>query len=205
MSDEPSTMDVGLVTSVPESEAAAAPPDDPEPEPKPLPTPQPTPQPVPTQEPTPAPMPEPSSTPRAAPPPPEQRPTPVATKANRTPYSARRTNHPASQNAASRPSSNTGGINGPHGARPRYRSNPRPDYPPDARRNRQEGLVIVSVEVAADGRAISTSLVKSSGFPMLDQAAVQAVRRWTFEPATSAGLPVASRVDVPVRFHLDQR
>jgi protein TonB len=63
-------------------------------------------------------------------------------------------------------------------------------------------VVIVNVEVDADGRAADVSLSRSSGFPLLDQAALEAVRRWTFEPAREGGFPVASRVDVPVRFSL---
>jgi len=45
----------------------------------------------------------------------------------------------------------------------------------------------------------------SSGVPTLDQAALNAVRRWTFEPAhLTGGLPVASTVNVPLRFSLAQ-
>ncbi len=87
-------------------------------------------------------------------------------------------------------------------ARPRYRSNPKPDYPPESRRAGQQGVVLFAVEVTADGRAASVQLSRSSGFPLLDTAALQAVRRWTFEPARTAGIPTASRVEVPVRFDL---
>jgi protein TonB len=69
---------------------------------------------------------------------------------------------------------------------------------------RQQGVVMVSVEVSADGRASDVSVSRSSGFPQLDEAAERAVRRWIFEPAKSAGLPVASRVEVPVRFSLSE-
>jgi protein TonB len=83
-----------------------------------------------------------------------------------------------------------------------YLSNPRPDYPEVARRQHQEGLVILSVEVDSDGRPSEVSVAHGSGFPLLDQAAVQAVRSWRFEPARAGGIPVSSRVDVPVRFRL---
>jgi protein TonB len=66
----------------------------------------------------------------------------------------------------------------------------------------QQGLVLLSVEVGADGRPQDVSLKHSSGFSALDQAAIQAVRRWSFEPARVAGMTIASRVDVPVRFSL---
>jgi protein TonB len=95
-----------------------------------------------------------------------------------------------------------GANRGPLSSHASYLSNPKPDYPPDARRQRQEGVVVVNVEVEADGRAGDVNVSRSSGFPLLDDAAVRAVRRWLFEPARAGGLPVASRVDVPVRFSL---
>lgn len=96
------------------------------------------------------------------------------------------------------------GANGPRHSRARYLSNPRPDYPEEARLRRQEGTVLVSVEVGADGRAKDVRLAESSGFPLLDSAALQAVRRWIFAPAEAGGLPVPSQVEIPVRFSLSQ-
>ena len=58
--------------------------------------------------------------------------------------------------------------------------------------------------MSAEGRATSVSLVRSSGFPRLDAAAVEGVRRWTFAPAQAAGLAIPSRVEVPVTFSLSQ-
>lgn len=86
--------------------------------------------------------------------------------------------------------------------KPRYRSNPRPDYPAEARRLRQEGRVLLEVEVSAAGLPTSVALKRGSGVPSLDAAALAAVRRWTFEPARTAGVPVAARVEVPVQFDL---
>jgi protein TonB len=58
--------------------------------------------------------------------------------------------------------------------------------------------------VQADGLPAEISLNRSSGHPLLDRAALDAVRRWTFEPGRAAGVPVASLVVVPVRFSLEQ-
>ncbi len=93
-----------------------------------------------------------------------------------------------------------GGVNSP--VRPR--SNPKPSYPPEARRLGQQGRVILEVQVGADGRVLSVNVKRSSGFPALDGAAVQTVQRWTFEPARVAGVPVVSRADVPVNFSMAQ-
>jgi protein TonB len=83
-------------------------------------------------------------------------------------------------------------------------SNPRPEYPEEARRQHQEGLVILSVEVGADGQPDNVTMSRGSGFPLLDQAAIEVVRLWRFEPARAGGIPVSSQVDVPVRFTLSR-
>jgi protein TonB len=63
---------------------------------------------------------------------------------------------------------------------------------------------MVVAQVSANGRTSSVSLMRSSGFPLLDAAAVNAVRRWTFVPAQAAGVAIPSRVEVPVNFSLSQ-
>ena len=87
---------------------------------------------------------------------------------------------------------------------PRYRSNPAPEYPIAAKRRREEGEVRLSVTVSRDGRPLRVSLLRSSGHALLDQAAIDAVLHWTFEPAMVAGVPVEDRVVVPVRFSLSR-
>ncbi len=90
-------------------------------------------------------------------------------------------------------------------ATPRYRSNPRPDYPIPSLRRGEEGIVLLNVQVGADGTPAAVSLNRSCGHPLLDRAALDAVRRWTFEPARAAGLPVSSSVVIPVRFSLAEQ
>lgn len=84
----------------------------------------------------------------------------------------------------------------------RYRSHPPPPYPIDSLRRREEGVVLLSVDIGPDGRATQVSLSRGSGSPSLDSAAIEAVYSWTFEPARNAGAPVASRAVIPVRFSL---
>jgi protein TonB len=67
---------------------------------------------------------------------------------------------------------------------------------------RQQGVVTLDILVSADGAAGDVTVVRSSGYPLLDHAAEDAVRRWTFEPARSAGMPIASHVQLPIRFSL---
>ncbi len=85
---------------------------------------------------------------------------------------------------------------------PRYRSNDRPAYPLAARLRGYEGMVLLSVEVSADGRVDDLMVKRSSGYEVLDRSALEAVRNWTFEPARRMGQPVRMRVDIPVKFVL---
>lgn len=75
-----------------------------------------------------------------------------------------------------------------------------PKYPLVARKAGVDGTVLVQALVGRDGRVHDTRIVKS--IPMLDTAAVEAVRQWTFKPALAKGKPVAVWVAVPVRFTL---
>jgi protein TonB len=97
--------------------------------------------------------------------------------------------------------SNSGGSGGTS-AVPRYRSNPRPPYPFQARTRGHEGLVVLMAEVREDGRVNSIRLKRSSGYASLDQSALSTVRSWLFEPARRLGMAVASVVEIPVRFSL---
>jgi TonB family protein len=89
-------------------------------------------------------------------------------------------------------------------AQPRYRTNPLPEYPYQARVRQWRGQVLLMVQVDANGRVENLEIERSSGHAVLDRAARQAVSRWEFMPALSAGVPVASQVMVPVRFELDR-
>jgi protein TonB len=88
-------------------------------------------------------------------------------------------------------------------AKPNYMKNPPPRYPEESRRLRQQGRVLLCVAVTAQGRASRVTLEKSSGFRLLDESAVQAVRGWKFHPARIGSMCVGSTVTVPVRFQLD--
>lgn len=88
------------------------------------------------------------------------------------------------------------------GQEARYRYNPPPPYPSLARRRGYEGTVFLLVEVLPGGSAGRIRIRKSSGFPLLDQAALKAVGRWRFEPALENGTARTSWVEVPIRFIL---
>ncbi len=85
-----------------------------------------------------------------------------------------------------------------------FRNRP-PAYPESARRKRQEGVVELFMEVTSQGRVSSVKIHKSSGYPELDQAALNAARRYRFKPATMGGIPVDSTTIQPIRFDLKDR
>ena len=82
---------------------------------------------------------------------------------------------------------------------------PRPSYPPEAYRSREEGTVVVMAQVDAMGNASDVELVKRSGSRVLDRAAMNEVRKWKFKPAMKDGKAVASAVKVPVDYRLDDQ
>lgn len=83
-----------------------------------------------------------------------------------------------------------------------YLSNPAPDYPAASRQLREQGNVQLRVFVTADGRVGELQVHQGSGFERLDQAAIDAVRRWRFVPARQGDGPVAAWVIVPINFTL---
>ncbi len=87
-------------------------------------------------------------------------------------------------------------------AEPRYRENRQPVYPPQARRKRQEGLVILLVVVDVRGTAEKVEVKQGTGFSLLDNAAVEAVRAWSFEPAKVDNHAIVSSVEIPISFKL---
>ncbi|HYK02868.1 MAG TPA: energy transducer TonB [Thermoanaerobaculia bacterium] len=76
-----------------------------------------------------------------------------------------------------------------------------PEYDENARRMRFSGVVIVECVIDERGAIDDVRLVKSL-VPDLDMAAVKAVRRWKFEPATSEGKPVAVVFNLSINFKL---
>lgn len=77
------------------------------------------------------------------------------------------------------------------------------DYPAEAKQRGEQGLVHVKALVGKDGRVTEVTVEPGQTVPpVLAQAAVAAVRQWTFEPGRSGGEPVAVWITVPVNFKL---
>ena len=80
---------------------------------------------------------------------------------------------------------------------------PKPKYPESARRDGKEGRVLLRVLVNEEGRSASVEVNRSSGVESLDQAALEAIKRWRFFPARYGEKPVESWVRIPIDFRLN--
>jgi protein TonB len=96
------------------------------------------------------------------------------------------------------------GVWGPQHVQPEFRHTPRPVYPEAARKDGKEGRVLLRVLVDEEGQSKIVEVNRSSGSPILDQAAVEAVKRWRFSPARYGDVPAASWVKIPVDFRLTE-
>ncbi len=86
--------------------------------------------------------------------------------------------------------------------RPQYLTNPPPEYPEVARRRGYEGVVLLKVRILPDGTIGDIQVERSSGHKLLDEAAINTVKRWTFIPAQRNGIPIPIWATIPIRFSL---
>lgn len=79
-----------------------------------------------------------------------------------------------------------------------------PVYPSAARQAGLEGTVTLRIQILANGRPDEITITRSTGYSVLDDAAVAAVRKWLFIPAKdrNSGRAVACTTTLPVSFRL---
>jgi len=77
-----------------------------------------------------------------------------------------------------------------------------PVYPEEAKQNRIFGIVILELMIKEDGTVGDARVLKPLPYG-LDQAALDAVRQWRFEPATIDGKPVPVTFNITINFKLD--
>jgi len=82
---------------------------------------------------------------------------------------------------------------------------PEPVYPVWSRKRGEEGRVVIQVEISAEGQVLKVQVADSSSYARLDRAALEAVRKAAFRPATDAGHPVGSITKVAYKFQLERR
>lgn len=79
-----------------------------------------------------------------------------------------------------------------------------PSYPFRAKRRGVEGKVEVRFLVDKKGRVSQVSLIQAEPEGVFEESALKAVRKWRFEPGKKDGQPVATWVQVPIRFELSR-
>lgn len=85
-----------------------------------------------------------------------------------------------------------------------YLNNPKPVYPPAARRRGETGTVLLRVQISESGEALMVEVKSSSGSESLDRSARETVAKWKFAPARKGAHPVAAWVIVPIKFTLNE-
>jgi protein TonB len=85
-----------------------------------------------------------------------------------------------------------------------YLNNPAPVYPKAAQRMGMQGRVVLRVRVLASGHVGEVEIKQSSGKALLDEAALSAVKGWTFAPAKRGSTAIDAWAQVPIDFKLAQ-
>jgi len=74
-----------------------------------------------------------------------------------------------------------------------------PDYPADEKKSGKDGVVLLHV-VVDDHGAVRDPIVDAGPGPAFAKAAIEAVKKWTFQPGKLNGQPVAVIVSVTMQF-----
>ena len=85
---------------------------------------------------------------------------------------------------------------------PRYKNLVNPKYPKDAKRAEKEGKVALQAIIDVNGIPQNIKALTNLGFG-LEEAAIEALKKTTFHPATKAGKPINITVRIPYEFKLD--
>ncbi len=121
------------------------------------------------------------------------------------PVTPSKSTNPTAQSAAGAAASNTPGSSDitPPISNAAYLNNPHPPYPRQSRRLGEQGQVILSVHIDTDGTAVDALIKQTSGYPRLDEIALQTVKKWRFIPGKKAGSPQKMWVNIPINFILE--
>ena len=192
---EGDSVEVALVESAPAAAASVAEPQPTVAPPEPVPPPEP-----PKKEPEmvlPE-LPKPTPPPRiASVAPPSPKATPQPATARRTPTQRSSTTAGTTGGASAPTGTSAGGAGIGKNAKVTYIARPVASYPPESRAAGEHGVVILRLIVDGNGRPTSVTLGRSSGYPRLDRAAVEAGWRCRVRDAIPG-----SHLDAPVRFNL---
>jgi protein TonB len=139
---------------------------------------------------TPTPQPQPQPTPKPAPQP--QPPTPKQAQSQQP----RPATQPITVAAAPMAAPDVG---------PKPTSSPKPPYPLTAFKAKQEGRVVLELEVLEDGAVGQVRLAQSSAVESLDESALATVKKWKYSPAQKGGQIVKQWIRVSILFEVKAR
>lgn len=80
-----------------------------------------------------------------------------------------------------------------------------PKYPPLSKRLREEGTVVIKVLIDEEGYPQEIKVRSSSGYPMLDESALKAVKKWVFKPHIVGNKAEKAWAEFPIQFVLKRR
>lgn len=80
---------------------------------------------------------------------------------------------------------------------------PSPEYPWKAKVNNWQGTTVLKVEILTSGKIGKAEIITSSGYVILDKAALKSIKTWRYKPALKNGVAVVCFKIIPVRFHLE--
>lgn len=84
-----------------------------------------------------------------------------------------------------------------------YSTSDAPKYPAEAKKLKQQGVVVLNAKVELDGTASEVIVDKSSGYPLLDNSARESVKNGKFTPGKLNGQPESMWHRVPVSFQIE--
>ena len=85
---------------------------------------------------------------------------------------------------------------------PRKLTNVSPVYPEVAKQARVQGVVVLECTISPEGKVTDVKVLR--GIPLLDDAAIEAVRQWVYTPTLFHGVPVPVIMTVTVNFLISQ-
>ena len=84
-----------------------------------------------------------------------------------------------------------------------YIQGPMPVYPRPAKKRGIEGDVVLKIHIDDKGIPYLIEIADSSGHSILDQAAINGVKKWRFDPASKEGIKIASSIEKRFSFRLN--
>jgi TonB family protein len=92
-------------------------------------------------------------------------------------------------------------LEGAHATAAKLLDHSQPVYPQDAQQRREEGTVVMEATIDEDGKVREPFVIRSAG-SLLDKAAMDAIRKWRYQPTTLNSMPVCVTTKISVVFAL---